>query len=356
VQSTTASTVRYCSKTDNNICLSVGVPSTSASSNSGNIYLQIRAPTTYSWVSFGTGTVMTGASMFVVYQNGAGNVTVSPRYGTGRTTPPVDTASTAAKLTLLAGSGVSTDDGIMTANLVCSNCDSWTGGGKMSLSSSTSNWIGAWKRGSSLATTSVSARIAGHEATAQFQLDLTQATLAADSNPFVSGSTITDTSLSSNPNASSSSVNATTSTANSTNNANSTAATGSGISTASKVVEDEEAEERIERIIAVHGILMAVIFVALYPLGSIIMAVFGKWKYHAIFQIIVFVAMWIGFALGMYVAVYDDLVSGPSYYGAQFPEFLQLQLTGKPKPTSSSGKNTPSSAPLWSCCSSSSPS
>ncbi len=48
------------------ICYSVGVPSASAQSNSGNIYFQIQAKTSYQWVALGQGTGMIGANIFVM--------------------------------------------------------------------------------------------------------------------------------------------------------------------------------------------------------------------------------------------------------------------------------------------------
>lgn len=58
------------------------------------------------------------------YTSGDGqNVTLSPRLGKGHTMPLHDDS---ANVTLLEGSGVS--NGKMTANVRCSNCNSWTGG------------------------------------------------------------------------------------------------------------------------------------------------------------------------------------------------------------------------------------
>lgn len=81
-----------------NICYSIAVPTSSASSNSGNIYFQLKAPTSYSWVALGTGSQMAGASIFVMYQDGNGNVTISPRLGTAHSQPQWDQSSTAAQL------------------------------------------------------------------------------------------------------------------------------------------------------------------------------------------------------------------------------------------------------------------
>lgn len=58
---------------------------------------------------------MTGANIFMIYANAAGNnVTLSPRYGSGNRQPQSDTT---AEVTLLGGSGIS--NGVMTANIRC---------------------------------------------------------------------------------------------------------------------------------------------------------------------------------------------------------------------------------------------
>lgn len=58
---------------------------------------------------------MSGAQMFVVYTSASGdNVTVSPRLGSGHSTPRFNSD---AQVTLLDGSGVS--NGQMTANFKC---------------------------------------------------------------------------------------------------------------------------------------------------------------------------------------------------------------------------------------------
>lgn len=69
-----------------------------------------------SWIGFGQGKSMTGANIFMMYANAAGdNVTVSPRLGVGNVQPKF--AGNTSELTVLSGSGIS--NGIMTANVKC---------------------------------------------------------------------------------------------------------------------------------------------------------------------------------------------------------------------------------------------
>lgn len=50
--------------------------------SSGNdIFLQLSGPESAGWVGTGIGTEMKGALIFVIYSDGNGNVTVSPRLG-----------------------------------------------------------------------------------------------------------------------------------------------------------------------------------------------------------------------------------------------------------------------------------
>ncbi|KAK3393630.1 hypothetical protein B0H63DRAFT_22343 [Podospora didyma] len=247
-------------------------PSTSASKGSGNIYFQISAPTSYQWVALGTGSRMRDSNMFIMYQDGKGNVTVSPRKGTNQTPPQLDTSSTAARLTVLAGSGV--QDGKIIANVRCSNCESWSGG-TISLMGTGTNWIAAWKQGSSLATTDKSQQITQHDAHDTFVLDLTKATVSTDANPFVSaqaGGSGDDDTGNDNPL--------------SDNN-------GAGV---------VRLAQPSARILAAHAIIMAVVMAILYPLGSLLMPLLGTWWLHAVWQIVTFCLMWAAFALGVKAA------------------------------------------------------
>lgn len=201
---------------------------------------------------------MTGANIFVMYADGTGNVTISPRTGTGHTQPKEDATT---QLTLLAGSGVDTATGLMTANVKCANCQSWSGG-TMDLASSSTNWIAAWKSGDPLDSTDTSAAISKHDDLSQFTFDLTKATIQDDANPFAGAAKVS--------------------------------ASSSGGSGGAKV--------SMPTIIAVHGVIMALLFVVTWPAASLLMPILGKWLVHAIFQMTNFVLMWVGYGLGVYAA------------------------------------------------------
>ncbi|KAK9780821.1 hypothetical protein SCAR479_02007 [Seiridium cardinale] len=282
---TSATVQRTCQTSD--ICFSIAVPESAASSGSGNLYFQIEGPTSYSWIALGTGQQMSGSNMFIMYTDGSGNVTISPRLGTNHVMPTEDTSSNAADLTLLAGSGV--DGNTMRANVLCTNCDKWDGG-EMSLSSTSASWIAAWKSGSSLDTTSKSASIQQHdEDPGSFTVDLTGATVSSDSNPFVAASGNSSSGGDSSSGSSGSSGSGST-------------GSDSGSGSSSGGISQNTSSSQTPHLIAAHGIIMAITFVIMYPIGSILMPLLGKWAIHAAWQIVSFLLMWAGFGLGVVVA------------------------------------------------------
>lgn len=239
--------------------------------------MQITAPTSYQWVALGTGNGMSGSNMFIMYQNGNGNITLSSRQGQGERQPQYN-AATASNLQLMAGSGVV--NGKMVANIMCSNCKSWSGG-TMSTTATNSPWIGAWKAGTSLASTNPAATITIHDGETEFNVDLTKATVATDTNPFTG--------------AAAGGTNTTTGSGSTTSGG-----TGAGISVAARPSP---------AVIWAHGVGMALCFAVLYPLGSAVMPMLGKWWLHAGWQTLTWVAMWAFFGLGVSGAQARDMVN-----------------------------------------------
>ncbi|KAK4241585.1 hypothetical protein C8A03DRAFT_30310 [Achaetomium macrosporum] len=278
-----ASPVQLCPSNSGGLCYSIAVPTSSANAGSGNIYFQVKAPTSLQWVALGTGSSMTGSNIFVIYQNGNGNLTLSSRLGQGHSMPTLDTSSTAARLTLLAGSGV--EGSTMTANIACANCQTWNGG-QMSLRSTNAPWIGAWRQGSSLATTDRATSIAQHNSHVQFNVDLTQATVSSDGNPFVTTSNAGGSSGSGSDSGSGSGSGSDSGTSGDAGSGGITVTTGINRGT----------------LLVAHGIIMALVFAAFYPLGSMLMPLLAKWWVHAGWQTITFCLMWAGFGLGVETA------------------------------------------------------
>lgn len=254
------------------MCYQVAVPTSVASAGQGDIYYQMRASTRYSWVAMGQGTGMPGANIFVMYADGRGNVTVSPRAGRGQFMPQFDSN---VRIRLLAGSGISSDGQTMVANFACSNCQRW-GGGSMSLASTGANYIGAYLVGAGPENpTSQSATIDVHDNHASWQFDLTRAAIATNANPYVAAST--------GPGAG--------------NGVSTGPAAGSG-----EGVTQVQNSSNTAQLMMAHGVIMALVMVFLYPLGSLLMPLLGNWMVHGGLQMISFLLMWTGFGLGYVVS------------------------------------------------------
>ncbi|KAH9861239.1 hypothetical protein IAQ61_010976 [Plenodomus lingam] len=164
-----------------NVRFKLNIPESTASSGSGDIFFSISAPSSYEWIALGQGNGMGGSNMFLVYTSSSGsNVTLSPRTASGYNPPSVNGD---ADVTLLEGSGVT--DGVMTANVKCANCNSWSGG-TMDFSASTGNWIYAYQSsGGPKNTDEQSASIKQHNNQATFQWDFADAKGGSSVNPFL---------------------------------------------------------------------------------------------------------------------------------------------------------------------------
>jgi uncharacterized membrane protein YgcG len=301
------------------------VPESSAQADSGDMYFQIVAPSTYTWVAMGTGRQMQGSNIFLMYQDGQGNVTLSPRIGPFHQMPMLDTSSTAAQLTVLAGSGLSADGKTITANFRCSNCKSWTGGGSISLTDSSCDFVGSWKQGPSLATTDKTAMIFQHDDTSVFQLDLTKAVISDDSNPYSGGGGSGGSNSSSGGSGNSGS-------GSSSGGSGNGGSSGSGSGSSSGGVVVIESGTTQPMLIVAHGFIMAITILVLYPLGSLLMPLFGKWYIHSTWQLFAYCLMWTGFGLGITCAKQLGIVSFP-------PSFLTPNSRARPN-------TTPNSFPL----------
>ena len=75
------------------------------------------------------------------------------------------------------------------------------------------------------------------------------------------------------------------------------------------------AQEAIINGITAHGVLMGLTFALMFPLGASIMHIF-KFKgfvwFHAGWQIFTYILAFVGFGIGIWVAVKTDQVSIPS--------------------------------------------
>ncbi|KAF7898046.1 hypothetical protein BELL_0542g00010 [Botrytis elliptica] len=242
---------------------SLGIPPTTVLAGTGNIYFQLSAPDSYQWAALGIGRTMAGAYMYIMYSDGNGNVTVSARAGGQGHVEPRITGGPGSQVQLLAGSGIT--GGVMRANVLCTNCP---------LPNTTSTalpWIAAWHLGSPIDSTSTSYTINQHDDSRyrQFTYDLTTAVIESDENPFLSNGTTASTS-------------------------------GSGSE------ENGISASTLNAYSIAHGTIMGITMVILFPVGAMLMPMFGKWWIHAAFQTFSLVMLTAGFGLGVKLAMSKD--------------------------------------------------
>ncbi len=260
--------------------IEVNIPTDTASGSSSDIFFRIVAPSGTTWTAFGQGSGMSGANMFVVYSSGDGNVTVSPRLGTGHTMPRFNGN---AQVSLLEGSAVQSDGSLM-AVVRCGSCLTWGDGNTMSVTDSSSSWIYAYKSGDAMDTTDTSASISIHDDYSVFNLDLTQGTGGSSTNPFITAASATNSGSATSPSQTSGSTVPVTT-------------PDSGSSSSGSVVTDNTVMVR-----RAHAIVMSAIFLILFPIAALTLYLPYAKKVrhiHAPLQLISLVLLIIGLATGV---------------------------------------------------------
>ena len=229
--------------------------------------MQVKGPTSKSYIAIGQGREMKGSQMFVLYANAAGNnITISRRTASGHSDPTVSSGEGDA--ILLEGSGI--EDGMMTANIMCNNCNAWKGG-SMDFKGSNQAFIYASKSGSLIKSDSTLEHIEQHDDGAYnaFTLDLSTLTPSQSSNPFLEAQ-------------------------------NAQVIT---VNTASATLYNGVA-------IPLHGAIMGIAFLFVFPVGSwlIRLASFRNLLWvHAGIQILSYFGALLGLALGVYIATRPGL-------------------------------------------------
>lgn len=236
--------------------------------------------------------------MFIVYQDGSGNVTLSTRRGSGHSMPQYTERS---DVELLEGSGVVNDK--MVANIRCTECDRLELGG-------TNTWIAAWREGDSLDSTNLRATIQVHDDNGSFEVDFSQATISSDANPFVNSSSDGE----SDGSGSNSGTKPGAGNDDAGSDSNSGGSGGGAIS--------ETNQGSSNALVYAHGIVMSVVFLIGYPLGAALMPLVGKWQIHASWQVLAFLGMWAGFGIGYYLADRDGYVS--PFYRVNSHQYLNI--------------------------------
>ena len=221
---------------------------------------------------------MAGSNIFIMYADGHGNVTVSPRLCTGHVEPKHDTVT---RIEVLEGSGIR--DGLMVANVRCANCHSWPGG-SMDFTRRDGEWIYASLPGEPLDSTDLDEQIGYHEEQGVFIWDINAAAGGLDVNPFLSRNSRTEPT----PIPTSSSTTTTTDDA------------------------AADLEARINVMSIAHGILASVVFLALLPGGAIFIRIPQLTRFiwvHATIQIFAYCTFGAAAGLGIYLAKNEHLLT-----------------------------------------------
>jgi hypothetical protein len=232
------------------VSYAINIPADTASKGTGTVYFQIQAPASYQWIGLGQGDEMEGANIFIMYAASGSNITLSPRLGLGSFEPNYNPS---AQVSLLEGTGISNN--VMTANVRCDSCISWSGG-SMDVKSTSSNWIWAIKSGSAVDSTSVSADLTQHDTMGAVAVDLTQGTGGSSSNPFVAQGNSGNSGSSTN-------TSSTTGSASGSTDGSSSSYTTSGVTVTDSGPSD------VERKRTAHGLVMAFTFLVLFPAGAL---------------------------------------------------------------------------------------
>lgn len=202
---------------------------------------------------------MSNANMFIMYTNGNGNVTLSPRFSRAEVMPQYDGD---LDVELLSGSGV--ENGVMTANVRCGNCAK----SGAHFGAQSGQWIHARKNGGPLDTTDVQARISEHDVHDSFSWTYSGAVGGASANPFASSDVV----VASGPSA--------------------TNGTSSG--------------NNRRNILLAHGVMASLAFLVFFPVGAIVMRL-GKFngvlQVHIALQVLSWLMFITAFVLGLYYGV-----------------------------------------------------
>lgn len=249
------------------VCFKLNVPQLTAQNGAGNIFLSLSGPTTFSWIGLGIGSSMTNSDMLIMYTNGNGNVTLSPRFSRGQSQPRYDQD---LDVELLGGSGI--ENGVMTANIRCGNCNR----NGANFTAQSGQWIHGRKGGQSLDTTDLQASITEHDVHDGFTWNYSNAVGGASLNPF----TASDAVVSSGP-----------ASANSSSGGNRTTR---------------------RNILLAHGVLASLAFLVFFPLGSIVMRVGGfngVLQAHIATQILSWLLFIAAFGLGLWYGITGKYMS-----------------------------------------------
>jgi len=297
---------QFATLSTNGLSYEVNIPSSTASGNGKTIFFQLKAPSGTQWIGLGQGSSMIGANIFMVYAAGDGNVTLSPRSGTGYTQP---TFNSAATVSLLEGSGV-LSDGSMVANVRCDSCLSWNGG-SMSPTDSNSAWIWSYRTGDPIDSTDTSANLLQHVTMGSATINLLSGTGGSSSNPFVVAAANPSSPASASGSSASAAVSTQTIGSSTVVVPVATSTPSSGTSSGSSSISSTTTNTNATR--TGHAIVMSLVFLVLIPFAALTLYLPYTKKVphiHAPLQVLSVILAIVGLALGVRLAKPLGLTTG----------------------------------------------
>jgi hypothetical protein len=177
--------------------------------------------------------------------------------------------------------------------------------------SNSAPWIAAWNEGSPLNTANLGATINQHgdNSYRQFTFDLSQASLASDSNPFFAATSGSSSDTGGSGNSPSSAGTGSSPSATSTPGSNSSPNSGSGSgSGSSSTVSNDGSVNKLHNYQKAHGIIMGLVVTILFPSGAIFVRLHGHSWIHAGIQVLSLICMIVGLGLGVELAKLGSLV------------------------------------------------
>ncbi|KAE8448065.1 hypothetical protein EG329_009830 [Mollisiaceae sp. DMI_Dod_QoI] len=235
---------------DGSVSFALNIPQ---ADDNNDLYFAIQGDASQSWIAIGMGSdKMDDSLIWMVYKDSSGkNVTLSPRLSYDHVEPSY---TSNISYQVLPGTTITSDDNY-TVFAKCTNCRSWKGG-SIDPTNKKANFIFASGPSGDLKTNDLSAGIKRHSSYGVFQMDLTLAFGSA-------GAPIIATSDS------------------------------SGTTEVSDKTDHDFSA-------ALHGCLMILAFVALMPLGLLILRIMNSVKWHGYNQALSVAVALLGTGIGIY--------------------------------------------------------
>ncbi|KAI4737111.1 CBD9-like protein [Aureobasidium sp. EXF-12298] len=246
-----------------------------------DLYFNMSAPSTYSWLAFGIGGQMKNSFMFIGYpsSNGSGKEILPDIYTSSKDVQVRSSSITNGTYQLMG---------------VCYNCTAWSLG-KMDTSSTNQPFIFALGPSTdTISSDSMSQNIAQHTMYNSFSMDMTQAAFSGSNTPAL-------------------------------NSGGNSGSSHGGPSSGSTHAASENVYNRV------HGIFMAIAFVILFPLGVLVLRLGHSVIAHGIIQATAYCFVIVGFGTGIYLSDrfgYNEYKTAHQIIGLVLFALLAIQALG----------------------------